>query len=90
MCSQEMDLDPVLMDAELDPGHEAEPEAIRRGLCLGDAGERVVIGERESDDAGAMGRFDGGGRRRSAIRGRRVRVQVDVTRRRGRVTRHGA
>jgi len=49
-----------------------------------------VIGERESDDAGAMGRFDGGGRRRSAIRGRRVRVQVNVTRRGGRVTRHGA
>ena len=63
---------------EFDAGEAGEAVARRRGMGLGLARDRVVVGQREDADRRGREQFDERGRREHAIRARRVQVQVDA------------
>ena len=90
--AEQMHLVIALMHAELDAGHESQPERIGSDLRFGHPAERVVVGERERGETGAMRGLDGdGGTLRSIGRGG-MRVQVHEGRGgcRARLTAHDA
>ena len=62
---------------ELGGGREADAVLARRGLRLRDAGDRVVVGQRQQLDAGRCGSRDDLGGRQRAIRLRRMRLQIE-------------
>ena len=77
MQTQDVRFDVALHRAELDPGDDSNAESRSRGRSIGEAGNRVVIGECEGDQPD-------GARRNDDVRGRagpvgcgRVRMKID-------------
>ena len=67
----------VLDRAQLDPGHETNAKALTLHHRFGEPGGRIVIGERDGRETRLVRFLDDDGRRESAVRRRRVRVEVD-------------
>jgi hypothetical protein len=94
--AEQVDFDAILMHRQLHAGHEAQARRIGSALRLGDAGEGVVVGEREGRESRLDARVDPDGRRVRTVGRRRVGVQVHVRVRVGRrawharVSGHGA
>ncbi len=75
------DVEVLAVDVErrdLDPRYDADPGQRRGGRQrLVDAGDRVVIGQRQQLDPGGMRGVDHRGRRERAVAGERVRLEVE-------------
>ena len=87
--AEQVRLDVVLDGAELDAGHDAHAEPLARRLCLGEAGDGVMIGKREGMQPLSLGLLDDGRRGQCTVGRRRVAVQVDERARRRRAAGHG-
>ncbi len=74
---EHVDLAVVLDRAQLDAGDDTHAQPIAGGPRLVEAGQRVVIGERDDGEPRGVSRFHDRGRRRSPVGRRRVHVQVD-------------
>ena len=59
------------------PVTRRRPSPARGAACLGDAGERVVIGDADRREPGARGARDQRGGRQGAVGGRGVKVKID-------------
>ena len=63
---------------ELHARNDSDSESFTCLTSLGDAGERIVIGERDRLETGSLCRLDDAGRRYGAVGRRRVHMQIDV------------
>jgi hypothetical protein len=62
---------------DLDPGDEPDAPTLGFGCGLGDAVDRVMVGEREQLDARLRRRRDNRGRRERAVAVQRMALQVE-------------
>ena len=62
---------------DLGAGHEAQPQALGGCGCLGEAGERVVVGQRERPDAERVRVLDQRGGSERPVGGRGMAVEVE-------------
>jgi hypothetical protein len=67
----------ALDGAELDARHHADAKSLSRRRCFGDAGDGVMIGQRDGGEPNPLGFANDVGWSARAVGGGRVRVQID-------------